>query len=321
MKSGLLKCVALSFAGLLSLIEGAAADDLLKVAIGQRGNWENSASELGQDKGIFQKHGLTLEILYSQGSGETMQAVISGSVDIGVGIGTHSAIGVYSKGAPVRIIGSTFTGATDLFYYVASNSPLRSMADADGKSIAISSTGSAGHIIALALGKRFNVNLKPQVAGNYSAILTQVLTGQIDIGFATSPFGLEAVEQGQIRILAPASVVPALKDQTVRTIIANASVVDRRSDAIKRYVMALRETLDWMYSGDPAVVKAYSALVEMPEVSAAKALGAYHPRESVEPTRLDGLQSIQADAIAFKYLPAPLTDAQLQDLIRIPPVR
>lgn len=313
--------VAWSVAGLLALVEGATADDGLKVAIGQRGNWENSASELGQQRGIFKKHGLTLDLLYSQGSGETMQAVISGSVDVGVGIGTHAAIGVYAKGAPIRIIGSTFTGATDLFYYVASTSPLRSMAEADGKSIAISSTGSAGHIIALALGKHFGVNLKPQVAGNYSVILTQVLTGQIDIGFATSPFGLDAVEQGQIRIIAPASVVPGLNNQTVRTIIANASVVDRRPDAIKRYVMALRETLDWMYSGDPAVVKAYSALVEMPEASAAKALGAYHPRDSVEPTRLDGLQAIQADAIAFKYLPAPLTAPQLRDLVRIPSIK
>src|SRR5213079_2172598 len=55
-----------------------------KLAIGQRGNWENAAPELGQKAGFFAKHGLTLELLYTQGAGETLQAVISGSVDIGI---------------------------------------------------------------------------------------------------------------------------------------------------------------------------------------------------------------------------------------------
>jgi len=38
----------------------ARADDTLKLAIGQRGNWENAPAELGQRAGIFKKHGLTL---------------------------------------------------------------------------------------------------------------------------------------------------------------------------------------------------------------------------------------------------------------------
>ena len=84
------RAFGLMVVGFLS-IGGAAAQDVLKVAIGQRGAWENSSAELGQNQGIFKKHGLNLEILYTQGSGETMQAVISGSVDIGVGIGWQEA--------------------------------------------------------------------------------------------------------------------------------------------------------------------------------------------------------------------------------------
>src|SRR5450631_281250 len=70
------------------LCHSALAQDTLKLAIGQRGNWENAAPELGQKVGIFAKHGLTLEILYTQGAGETLQAVISGSVDMGLGVAT-----------------------------------------------------------------------------------------------------------------------------------------------------------------------------------------------------------------------------------------
>lgn len=308
----------LAVVGLVLLIGSAAAQDVLKVAIGQRGAWENSSAELGQNQGIFKKHGLALEILYTQGSGETIQAVISGSVDIGVGIGTHGALGAFAKGAPVRVIGGTFTGVNDLYYYVRTDSPLKSMKEADGSTIAISSTGSAGHIIALALGQHFGVKLTPQVAGSYATILTQVLTKQLDIGFATSPFGLEAVEQGRVRILTPANVVPALRNQTVRSLIANLAVVERRPEVLSRYIAATRETLDWMYSGDPRVMKAYATLLGMPEETAAKALGDYHPRESVEPTRVDGLDAIQADAIQFKYIPAPLSAAQMADFLRLP---
>jgi NitT/TauT family transport system substrate-binding protein len=62
----------------------ARAQDKLQLAVGQRGGWDTAVAEVGSRAGIFKKHGLDLDILYTQGSGETQQAVISGSVDIGV---------------------------------------------------------------------------------------------------------------------------------------------------------------------------------------------------------------------------------------------
>ena len=79
----------------------AAAQDTLKLAVGQRGNWDTSVSELGQRVGIFKKHGLALEILYTQGGGETQQAVVSGSVDIGVASGIMGAPQPILQGSPV----------------------------------------------------------------------------------------------------------------------------------------------------------------------------------------------------------------------------
>src|SRR5216110_3449620 len=92
------------------------AEDMLRLTVGQRGLWDTSISEVGQRNGIFKKHGLALEILWTQGSGETQQAVIAGSVEIGTGVGIMGALSAYSKGAPVRIIGNEMTGAGDLFW-------------------------------------------------------------------------------------------------------------------------------------------------------------------------------------------------------------
>jgi len=145
-----------AFATLIAL--PALAQDKLKVAVGQRGVWENSVSELGQDAGIFKKHGLQLEVLYTQGGGETQQAVISGSVDLGIGVGTYGVMGAFSKGAPVRILGATMTGYYE-FWYVPAASPLMTMKDAQGKTMAYSTTGSSTQVMVMALAKMAGVSV------------------------------------------------------------------------------------------------------------------------------------------------------------------
>ena len=83
-----------------SRTSAAHAEDSLKLTVGQRGNWATSVAEIGQRAGIFKKHGLALDLLYTQGSGETQQAVIAESVDIGIAPGTMGAMSAFAKGAP-----------------------------------------------------------------------------------------------------------------------------------------------------------------------------------------------------------------------------
>jgi len=79
-------------------------DDVLKVAVGAPNNWDGGVPDVGQRAGIFKKHGLILEILYTNGGGETMQAVISGSADLGISAGTGGVFGPFAPGpaAPSR---------------------------------------------------------------------------------------------------------------------------------------------------------------------------------------------------------------------------
>src|SRR5918993_5265705 len=193
----------------LALQSAALANDMLKVAVGQRGSWETGISDLGQQGGIFKKHGLELQIVYTQGSGETQQAVISGGVDIGIAVGTFGALGAYSKGAPIRAIGATMTGGSDLLWYVKADSPIKTMKDVTGKSVAYSTNGSSTHLTVLAFRKHFDVDFKPVATGGPPGTFTQVMSGQIDVGWAVIPFGIEAADQGQIRVIAKASDIPS----------------------------------------------------------------------------------------------------------------
>src|SRR5947209_3113131 len=144
----------------LAAADAGSAEDTLKLAVGQRGNWDTSVSELGQRGGIFKKHGLNLEIVYTQGAGETQQAAISGSVDLGIAAGVMGVLGAYSKGAPVRVIGAETTGAADLFWYVRADSPIKSLKDTDGKTLAYSTNGSSTHGIVSAFVKQYGLKAK-----------------------------------------------------------------------------------------------------------------------------------------------------------------
>jgi len=301
--------------GSLAIGTSALAEDTLKLAIGQRGNWENAAPELGQKAGIFRKHGLNLEILYTQGAGETLQAVISGSVDIGIGVGTAGVLGAFAKGAPVRAIANSTTGADDLFWYVPDASPIKGIKDAAGRTIAYSTNGSSTNLAVLAFIREFGVPMKPVATGSPASTFTQTMTGQVDIGWSSPPFGIEALQQGRIRIVARLSDVPAFRNQTVRLMIANAATLQQRRDVVERFLVAYRETLDWMYA-DPAALKAYAEWVNIPEVLAKNVRDQFYPKENLRLDRLSGLDEAMADAVSMKFLPAPLTKAQQDELFK-----
>ena len=293
----------------------AMAEDTLKLAIGQRGNWENAPPELGQKAGFFKKHGLALELLYTQGAGETLQAVISGSVDIGIGVGTAGVLGAYAKGAPVRAIANSTTGADDLFWYVPAASPIKSIKDATGKTIAYSTTGSSTNLAVLAFIREFGVQAKPVATGSPASTFTQTMSGQVDIGWSSPPFGVEALQQGRIRIVVRESDVPAFRNQTVRLMITNTATAEQRRDVIERYLQAYRETLDWMYS-DPAALKAYAEWVNIPETLAREVRDQFFPKENLRLDRLSGVDAAMTDAVSLKFLPAPLTKQQQDELFK-----
>jgi NitT/TauT family transport system substrate-binding protein len=307
----------LAVAGLLLIHDRVAAEDRLVVAVGARGVGETFVPELGQNAGIFKKHGLVLDVLYTQGGGETQQAVISNSAQIGVAVGFLGTLGAFAKGAPLRIIGSTFTGGNQLFWYVRADSPIKSLHDAAGKTVAYSTNGSSTHTAVLALKKMTGVDFKPTQTGAAPATYTQVMSGQIDVGWAGAPFGVDAVEAGKARVIAKASDDPVLDKQTIRLIIANATELAQRKDVFVRFMRGYREALAWVYS-TPEGVRAYAEWASISPGTAAWSLREFLPKKAVDPDRISGLDELMADAVTFKYIPAPLSQEQLAELIQIP---
>ncbi len=176
----------------------AQAQDQLKIAIGQINNWENQAPTLGTDAGIFKKHNLVLESFGTAGAGETMQPVISGSADLGAGVGVAGVMRAFARGAPLRILLPAFTGTGDLYWYVKADSPLKTIKDATvSNTIAYSTSGSSSNNLVLAFIDELGLKAKPTATGGPPGTLTQVMSGQVDIGWAAPPFGVKEMQEGR----------------------------------------------------------------------------------------------------------------------------
>lgn len=310
-----LSTVLAALALLVGADRGAWSQETLKVAIPQRGAWDAGVAELGQRGGIFKKHGLDLEILYVQAGPESIQAVIGGSMDIATAAGVSAAVGTFAKGAPIRIIGSEMIGAPDLYWYVPASSPIKKIDDFKGKTVAFSLTGSSSHAGLLALIAQYKLTAIPTSTGTIAATITQTMTGQVDVGFGAAPFGLDLAEDGKIRIIATGNDVASLRSRTVRVNLTNVNTLQKRRDTIVRFNRAYQETVAWMYS-DPAALKHYGEYSNLPEKIVLR-VRELIPKESMATDRVEGIEQIMADAVAGKFIPAPLTSDQLKELLQI----
>ena len=297
----------------------AQAQDQLKIAIGQINNWENQAPTLGTDAGIFKKHNLVLESFGTAGAGETMQPVISGSADLGAGVGVAGVMRAFARGAPLRILLPAFTGTGDLYWYVKADSPLKTIKDATAQNtIAYSTSGSSSNNLVLAFIDELGLKAKPTATGGPPGTLTQVMSGQVDIGWGAFPMGLKEVEEGKVRIIARGSDIASLDKQTVRVVIVNADVLKTRKDAVLRFAKAYREAVDWMYA-DPDAIKRYAQKVMSPEEFVRRSIPKIYPKASLQTDEMKDMAGIQSDAVKLKFLDQPLGKEHLAELLQIPP--
>jgi len=303
----------------LALAAGpASAADTLKLAIGQRGLWDSAIAEIGTQAGIFARHNLELQVFYTSGGGETQQAVISGSADIGVSPGTLGVLGAFAKGAPIRIIAGEATGTAE-YYFVKADSAVQK--DFKGvkpeMTLAYSTNGSGTHITALRFMKDYGFAAKLVATGNVPATFTQVMSGQVDIGFSTPPFGLDALAEGRSRLIALANDLPSVRNQTVRVTIANANDLTKRRAVYDRFITAYREAIDWMYAND-AAIEAFAKYAAITPTMARTVRDQFYPKAMLQLDRIEGMAELMQDAIAFKYIPAALSQQQLDELLQLP---
>ena len=142
------------------------------------------------------------------------------------------------------------------------------------------------------------------------------MTGQVDAAWSTIPIGLKEIDEGRIRVVVRAAEIRALQNRTVRVNMTSATTLEKKKAAIDRYMAAYRESIDYMYSS-PEALSIFAEIAKVP-LSVAQKLPGLVPKNALNPDQIVGMDAIMAEAIATKFMAAPLTPEKIAELVQMP---
>ena len=299
---------------MLAFAAPSLSQDKVRAAVGQRGNWDTLFISQGTEAGIFKKNNIEVDITWTKGGAETLQAIITDSADVAIANGILGVIGAASKGAPVKIVSAQMTGAGDIFWYVKADSPIKSMKDMDGKTMGFSRPGSSTDLVGRALAEHFKVKPKHVSTGGIPDTRTQVMSGQIDAGWSAAPFNFELIAEGKIRVLAKGSDVPSLNEQTVRVNAASNKFLKEKRDVARRFMKAYYESIEWVYANPDKSTAFYATFNKTTPQIAKQTIEAF-PKPAVSPWPVKGLKQNLEEAVQNKQLAKPMSEQEASKLL------
>jgi NitT/TauT family transport system substrate-binding protein len=302
---------------MIGILGATAKAEKLKVAIPQKGFWDSSWVDFAEKAGFFKQEGLEVEAFYTEGGAGTMTTVTSGSVDIGLSNGTLGVIGAFAKGAPIKVISAEMTGAHELNWYVRADSPIHGLKDAnENNTVAFSSPGSSSNLILLTLLKAANSKAKPVATGGVPGTYTQVMSGQIDIGWTVVPFALKDVDDGKARIVARSQDAKELQDQSIRVNVVTEDTLKTKRATLVKFMRAYAQAIDWAYQ-NPEAIEIFAKNMNVSTAIAKRAVDEYYPKSAMQIGEVRGLDQLVKDALLYKYITSAMTAKDIEGLIDI----
>jgi NitT/TauT family transport system substrate-binding protein len=215
---------------------------------------------LGVEFGIFEKHGLDVKIADFSGGSKLIQAMTGGSVDVGIATGIGMAF--TAKGAPILAICEHEPKMTPSGIGVPWDSPIHSVDELKGKRIGISSPGSFTDWLASRLARQrgwgpngiTKVAVGNGMASGIAAFRTHIVDA--DIIPTADLFEMEEKQQGRLLV----SVAEFAGKMGAGTVFATKKAIADQPEALRAFLAAWLETIDYMRNHKDETVKAESAL-------------------------------------------------------------
>jgi NitT/TauT family transport system substrate-binding protein len=216
--------------------------------------------DVGNQLGIFKKHGLDLKIVDFTGGSKMATAVAAGSIDIGDGAGTEMAL--VAKGVPMTAICETAGPIPFIGIGVPWDSPIHTIDQLKGKKIGFSSAGSLTDWLIRELVRKEGWG--PQAvtgvaigngAGN---IISAFRANLVDADVAVTSLFLQMEEKKTGRLLFPVTKYEG--NLAAGTLYASNTLIKNNPDAVRAFVAAWIETVDYMRAHQAQTVKIESAV-------------------------------------------------------------
>ncbi len=220
---------------------------------------------VGDELGIFKKHGLDLKILDLGGGSKMAQALAAGSLDIGDGAGTEMAF--VAKGAPMLAVCESTGPAPFLGVGVPWDSPVRKLEDLKGKSIGVSNSGSfsdwSGHQLARKFGWGDDGVTTVAIGNGAAPVGAALRTHQVDAVISTTAIFLAFEETKDARLIAPVSSYEGNVASGV--LFASNALIASNPGAIRAFLAGWIETVDYMRAHKPETVKITAGVTHFSE--------------------------------------------------------
>lgn len=144
--------------------------------------------EVTRARGHFRAEGLDVELVYTRGGSQAMQALVGGAVDY-AGTSFDVALLAFAKGAKIKRFAST--GRLPLFALAIAPKTakeIKSLKDLEGRTVAVSALGNADHSLLLYLLKKAGADTgKVRFAALGTNLYDALRLGQVDAGMVQEP--------------------------------------------------------------------------------------------------------------------------------------
>jgi NitT/TauT family transport system substrate-binding protein len=251
-------------------------------------------------------------LLYTR-DGEVESSVASGNSDVGVGVSTIGVLRAYAKGAPLRVIGANTTGTAN-YWYVQATSVIKAIKDITAKPSLIGRSNAASRYDVFDLIKQYRLKARPIAIGGPTATFNQVMSGHVDVGWAEAPFGVDAIEQGKIRVV---------REQ--RTFPPSVAIRSACSSPMRMPLQKRKDVLGPLHAGLPRDhrLDVFRSCRAQALRRVRRRIGRYcqglrdefYTKDMLAPDKVVGLDAIMKEAITSRYILTPLSKAQIAELI------
>ena len=180
----------------------AEAADKVHVAKSADVAWTFVVLDIGKQEGIFQKYGIDPEISALGGDAKVQQALAAKSLEFGLGSGPSMAF--VAKGAPVYAVAAFAAEPRNIAVVIGKDSPIKTVADLKGKTLAVTTAGSLTDWLAHRIGVQEGWGadgVKTLALGGFGPALAALRTNQIDGIMAAIEAGYGLEEKGEGKVL------------------------------------------------------------------------------------------------------------------------
>ncbi|HEY3920389.1 MAG TPA: ABC transporter substrate-binding protein [Stellaceae bacterium] len=248
-------------------VRPAVANETLRVGIAQVGPIDFTPPQVGMEKGIFQKHGVDLDVVVFAGAAKQQQGLVADAVDFGLGGGPEMS--TVAKGTPVIGV-AAYAGRPDgLALIAADDGPVKSVADLKGRKASVSSVGSLTEWAVRELSRQqgwgpdgIDIVFLGDIAGQIAALRTH----QIDAMSSDVATAARLEEQGVAHtVVRFGQVAP---DFIVHVIYATRKITTEHPEQVRAFLAGWFETVAFMKANKDETVKLIAPIMhQSPEIA------------------------------------------------------